>query len=399
MTRTRVLLNWDTTRKDLMEPFLRLKDELDITVVWGIPTEEEKASHPFRQVSFVDYKSAYEMLDDTRPDCILFFNINNFPQVALNMAAKNRKITTYTMHHGIHHADFLEITRALISRGGHKKRKLLSSFQSFRFYFSGLRFKNIGEIIPMIRFAWRRQRNQRLLAMEKSNFPSRHPDFYINLSPHNAIITKKIDHLTDDSRFRYIGHPFFDSILQDLNRLKSSPAGNRQPYWLLIDFANRDHVLSFKIMGAAGKKAFYQRLSALAKEMGCRLRIKLHPFGYDSPHNYVDDNIDLVKEANMAEEIHYAEKCFSFFSTLIIPVIYHKGSCFLFHIGEDRELQKDLVELGVAIRLETGSFEKDQIANAEAKVSEESYNEFVRRYLYYTDGKSTERLKNVLAGL
>ncbi len=398
MRKTRVLLNWDTTRKDLMEPFIALQHELDIIVVWGIPTEEEMSSHPFRQVSFTDYSTPYQMLRDTEPDCILFFNINSFPQVALNMAAHNRGIRTYIMHHGIHHADFLEITRTAIKVVGHKSRKLVNSFQTLRFYFSAIRWKNLGELWPMIRFGWQRQRMQRLLAMEKSRFPSRYPDYYINLSPHNAIITKKVDHVEDDARFIYIGHPFFDSILQDLNRLKAEAKPAQERYWLLIDFPNRENVLAYSLMKREGKHAFYQRLSQMAAQAGCRLRIKLHPFGYQSPDNYSDANTDLLFETDMAAEIHYAEKCFSFFSTLLIPVIYHRGYCYLFHIGEDRNLQKELVELGLAVKLETNDFMAEQLPAPKINRTDSAFQTFVERYLYYTDGQSTTRLKNVLAG-
>lgn len=400
MSKTRVLLNWDTTRKDLMEPFIQLKDELDIIVIWGNPSEDEKNNHPFRQIRFIDYSTPYALLDDIKPDRILFFNVNNFPQVALNCAARNRGIATYTMHHGIHHADFLEINREKVRLGGHKAGRLLSNFKTFQFYFGALRWRNRSEYFSFIKFAWYRQRMERTLACERCVFPSRLPDWYIDLSPHNAIIAKKIDRLYDDKRFIYIGHPFFDQILNQLNALSAerSPVST-PPYWLLIDFPNNDHVLQFKLMTAEGKRTFYKRLSALAKSVGCRLKIKLHPFGYESPHNYTDENIDLIRDGDIASLIYHAEKCFSFFSTLIIPIIYHKKSCFIFHIGQDRQLQDDLVRLGVGIRLEALSFTEADITTNQPELPEEIYREFVSRYLYFTDGRSTQRLGNILAGL
>ena len=205
----RLLLNWDTTRKDLMEPFLQFGEDFEVTVVWGDPSEKERLSHPFRQIRFVDYATPYQLLNDVKPDSILFFNVNNFPQVALNMAARNRGIPTFTMHHGIHHADFLEINRKKVESGGHRGNRLISNLSSFRFYFSAIRLRNLGQLFPMIRFAWYRQRMERTLACAKCVFPARLPDKYIDLSPHNAIIAKKIDRLTNDDRFIYIGHPFF----------------------------------------------------------------------------------------------------------------------------------------------------------------------------------------------
>ena len=66
----RLLLNWDTTRKDLMEPFLQFGEDFEVTVVWGDPSEKERLSHPFRQIRFVDYATPYQLLNDVKPDSI-----------------------------------------------------------------------------------------------------------------------------------------------------------------------------------------------------------------------------------------------------------------------------------------------------------------------------------------
>ncbi|NCT75338.1 MAG: hypothetical protein GXC78_12445 [Chitinophagaceae bacterium] len=392
----RVLLNWDTERKDLLEPFVRLHEHIEFIIIWGDYVQEEKRNHPFRQISFKSYRTPYALLKDIKPDKVLFFNINSFPQVALNLAAHNLGITTYVMHHGIHHSDFLEIVQRKAVMEGPPRNKLTSNFQTFRFYFSALKFKNLAQLPAFIRFAWYRKRMERLLAAEKCVFPARLPDWYINLSPHNAIAIKKVDHIKDDTRFIYIGHPFFDRILSDFAELQKQSAPVTEKYWLLIDFPNNDNVVAFKLMGASGKEAFYKQLSAIAKGAGYRLKIKLHPFGYDSVHNYQDDNIDLIREADIGRLIFEAAACFSFFSTLLIPVIYAKGFCHIFHIGEDRHLQAELVELGVGIKLDVFNFSESDLVYSSETISEMAQKVFVERYLYYPDGHATERLCKVL---
>ncbi|HKZ67504.1 MAG TPA: hypothetical protein VJ111_14155, partial [Chitinophagaceae bacterium] len=115
--------------------------------------------------------------------------------------------------------------------------------------------------------------------------------------------------------------------------------------------------------------------------------------------NYQDENIDLVREADMASLIHYAEKCFSFFSTLIIPIVFHKRNCYLFQIGDELQMQKELVELGVSRKLDTENFTEKELTLSHEKIDDDSYQLFIKRYLYYTDGKSTERLKKVLVSV
>ena len=119
--------------------------------------------------------------------------------------------------------------------------------------------------------------------------------------------------------------------------------------------------------------------------------------GFDSPHNYEDDNIDLIREADMAPLIHNARECFSFVSTLLIPIIYHRKYCYIFSLGNESEFQKELVGLGVVRLLDTNCFEKNEIfIEQEKEISASSYETFVGRYLYYADGHATKRLQNIL---
>jgi len=399
MRRTRVLLNWDTTRKDLLEPFISLRSDIEFIVIWRNDSGESKVNHPFSQIYFRDFKSPYQLLKRIKPDKILFFNLSSFPQIALNLAAKNLRIPTYVMHHGIHHSDSLNHSRQIEKYELNKKGNLINNVSSVLFYFSALRIKNVNQLFKYIYFAWLRQRRNILVAMEKCVFDARLPDHYINLSPHNAIITKIIDHVTDDDKFQYIGHPFFDNILCELNCLGEKQVNAEERYFLLIDFPNLHHLLFFKMITPEKKVELYQRLSALAKSMGCRLKIKLHPMGYKSPHNYQDDNTDLIREANMASLIHNARECFSFVSTLLVPVIYHRKYCYIFSLGTDSQFQKELIELGVARGLDANRFDgKEVFTQQEGKISPSAYETFVNRYLYYTDGRATERLGNILLG-
>lgn len=396
MKKTKILLNWDTTRKDLLEPFIFLKDDIEFIIIWG-EDKNSTANHPFRQIYFRDFKTPYQLLKEIRPDKIVFFNIDSFPQIALNLAARNSRIPTYVMHHGIHHSDNLEISKQNEKYGLNKKLKLINNISSLLFYFSALKIKNTDQLYKYIYFAWVRKRRNILIAMKKCVFNARLPDYYINLSPHNAIIAKIIDNVSTDNKFLYIGHPFFDNILNKLRDLKRRQVNVPENYFLLIDFPNLNHLLHSKIITLEKKMVFYQRLSALAKSMGCRLKIKLHPFGFDSPYNYKDENVDLIYEADMACLIHGARECFSFFSTLLIPVIYHRKYCYVFQIGEELQFQKELVKLGVARILDSDCFGREDIFNQPGdEISHSAYETFIDRYLYYTDGNATERLKNIL---
>ncbi|MCR6722486.1 MAG: hypothetical protein NVV59_19835 [Chitinophagaceae bacterium] len=381
----------------MWEPFLAMKDEVDFVVIWG--AIDENPWHPFPQVSFADYKSPYKLLDDVQPDRILFFNINAFTHIGLNLAAKNRGIPTYIMHHAIFHSDLIERNREKEKEGVESKAEGSVNPNTVQFYLSALRPKNILQVRKYLWFMWLRRRRERTLALEKCVFDGRLPTRYINLSPHNAILNIKVDHIKKLDKFIFIGHPFFDSILQSLNNQVGKVALKEDPYYLLIDFPNDENVVIFRKMGAERKRKFYQNLSTLARKKGRRLKIKLHPRGYFSEHNYQDDNIDLIREADMAALIHHADKVLSFFSTLIVPAIYHKGYCHIIYTGDDRKFQDELVELGVATKLDAYDFDESDLEKGlEVNKESENFRIFIERYLYYTDGKASQRLKELLAG-
>src|SRR5690606_293023 len=100
---------------------------------------------------------------------------------------------------------------------------------------------------------------------------------------------------------------------------------------------------------------------------------------------------DILQQVNMAK------RCFSFYSTLLIPIIYIKHHCIVFDLGLDIGLQKELIELGVVTKLDVVNFTYEQLTSEHSdRYSDESYKEFVLRYINYNDGKATNRLKRIL---
>lgn len=390
----RVLLNWDTTRLDLLQPFIELKEDFEFIALWRGKAPGTAIAHPFKEIYYEDFQTPYEVLRKIKPDKVLFFNINSFPQIALNLAARNKGIPTYTMHHGIYSSDSLEINKRKEEVGLENKGSLWkNNFSSLWFYFSALRPKNINQLLQYLYFPVVRKKRNRVMAMKEMPFEGRMPTKLIQLSPHNATIDKQIHHLSTDERFIYIGHPFFDKILRQLSGTFTDHSNDK--FILLIDFANTENNIAFKTLTREGKHRFYKQLSSFARASGCRLKIKLHPAGFNSPHNYKDENIDLIYDADIVPLIMNAEKCFSFYSTLVIPIIYKKKFCYLFDTGMKIALQDELVELGVAKLLNAKSFDLSDLG-VDSNVPEEGYRVFIERYLYFTDGKSTERLKNIL---
>jgi hypothetical protein len=395
MRKKNILLNWESSRADLMEPFIALKDDFNFSVIWYKEAPDHPKKHPFEEYYFGDFKTPYQLLRKVQPDIIIFFGVHSFPQIALNAAARNKGVTTYTMHHGVFSSNLSAITQMRRDMGIVKKKKKFNSLASFYFYFSALKGRNWKEFSRYIAFPYLHYKYGSVEALKKSVFPARLPSKFIQLSPHNAIVYKEMNHLNNDDPFIYIGHPWFDKFLQEVRVEK--PLENQSPYWLLIDFPNIEQNIGFKKVGAAVKTEFYKTLSACAKADGCRLKVKLHPAGYNSTYNYQDENMDLLKETDILQQVRGAARCFSFYSTLLIPIIYIKHHCIVFDMGLDIGLQRELIELGVVTSLNISGFTCQQLtAPVNANQNEAAYKEFIQRYLYKTDGQATSRLKEIL---
>ncbi|MEZ5035247.1 MAG: hypothetical protein R2796_09685 [Chitinophagaceae bacterium] len=398
MPKKNILLNWDSSRADLMEPFIALKDEFNFSVIWYKAKPGHKKTHPFPEYYFGDFRTPYRLLKKLQPDRVVFFGVHSFPQIALNTAAKNKSIPTYTMHHGVFNSNIVAITKLRQEMGIVKKRKPINSLSGLYFYCSALRWANRKDFIKYFQFPFLLNKYGSVEAMRKSVFSARLPDNYIQLSPHNAVFYKELDHLDSNENFLFIGHPWFDKFLASpLNAI--SKKGARTPYWLLVDFPNVETNIGFKKIGPERKKIFYKKLSAIAQKNGCRLKIKLHPAGFNSPYNYEDENIDLVKEADMVGLIRDAEKCLGFYSTLLFPIVYLKKHCIVFDLELNIANQQELVELGVVTKLDIDNFTEEQLfPQINSEKYEKAASEFMQRYFYHTDGKAMQRLKDILAG-
>ena len=398
MPKKNILLNWDSSRADLMEPFIALKDEFNFSVIWYKTNPGHKKTHPFPEYYFGDFKTPYGVLKKIKPDQIVFFGIDSFPQIALNTAAKNKGIPTFMMHHGVFNSNIVAITKMRNDMGIIKKRKPISSFSGFYFYISALKLRNRKDFYKYFKFPFLLNKYGSVEAMRKSVFSARLPFKYIQLSPHNSIFYKELNHIDSNENFLYIGHPWFDKFL-GYRQNGSLKQARETPYWLLIDFPNIETNIGFKKIGPERKKNFYKRLSSIAQKNGCRLKIKLHPAGFDSPYNFEDENIDLVKEADMVSLIREAEKCMGFYSTLLFPVVYLKKHCIVFDLELNIANQQELVELGVVTKLNIDYFNnEDLFPNIESKAFDKASATFINRYIYNTDGKATDRLKNILRG-
>jgi len=240
----------------------------------------------------------------------------------------------------------------------------------------------------LLHFSLARKKHGLTLGLYRAKYKFREADHYINFTLHNASYIMKRDGVKA-GKIESIGNPSFDTYFNYFNAKEN--IGKTGDYFLLIDapYCEQEY---FKLEQKE-KIDFYEKLNALCQQKNKRLVVKLHPLSYNSNYFPQHKKIEYLKEANIAKLICEAEACFMInFSTLsplamiYAPIAYFNTRVNLF----DAELSS----LNLLQEYDFHSFETNEIVFT--KVDEASKKLLINKYLYKTDGKATERLKQIL---
>ena len=141
--------------------------------------------------------------------------------------------------------------------------------------------------------------------------------------------------------------------------------------------------------------AFYTKLANYASSQSAKLKVKLHPYSYDSTFLQSHPNIEYLKDVDMVELVLKSKGTFGFNSTLTLPAIYF-GKCCLFRIWEQSDYQDEIKRLKIAQVLDYHTFTAESISFDKIKKEPKFIKLFVEKYFYKADGKTTHRLKEIL---
>lgn len=392
----KILVNWDYNRSDLMKAFAALQEEISFVFLYK---EAQVAGHPDKVfnkevIYWNHFENPYQILDQVKPDKVLFHDIESFLQVALNIAAKNRGIPTFVLEHGLR-GDY-EVDIALNSQtatktpSGNKRASNTPAKKrsTLSFYLSAFRLKNISSVFNFFRFLFIRKKFGLTVGLYKCPFSLREADKYINFTIHNASYVMKRDHLPAD-KIIAIGNPAFDEIFLSIEK----EADIKENYYLLIDAPYcEDEAFSMKI---ETKTSFYTKLNEFCLSKGSPLKIKLHPQSYKATYLPEHSNIEYLRETNLADLIKKAKGCFLVNLSTLSPLAMYYSSCIYFNSGIN-PYDKDLLESNFLPAYDFNAFLPSDLRFRE--VSTEEKVKIKKAYLYETDGKATERLKQILLG-
>jgi|GEM_PF-3578848 len=390
----KILVNWDYERKDLMHPFALLQEEIEWVFIYkgSAPGTGREKLFGTDVLYWNDYSSPYDLLQQVKPGKVLFHDIESFPQVALNIAAKNTGIETLVLEHGLRAAYEIDIAyeNARSPRpatAGNAVPAASKGKSSLLFYLRAFRLKNIASLLHFLRFPFTRKKYGLTIGLHRSPFSLREADRYINFTMHNASYILKRDHIAEEKVIA-IGNPNFDAQYEAFEKYADAPKEN---YYLLIDAPYCEQAIFG--MPQQQKIAFYRKLNEFCLLKGARLKIKLHPQSYTADYLPAHANIDYIREALVSEYIMKAQGCILVNLSTLSPLAMYYSRCIYMNSGlnpYDREL------IGNQYVPEYDFNRFDPAALDFKEITPALKAGIKNAYLYATDGKATQRLKQIL---
>jgi hypothetical protein len=397
MEKKRVLLNWFEVpgRPELQSVFKDISDKIEfIHLYHRKPEDRIEANSPFPMIYWFDYTSPGEMLDKIKPDKIITMEAEDLLAISLIVAARSRGIPTFAMQHGFVPDSiseiFIPLNREPITGKGTIKRYT----KLFSFFIKSIKPFSIRRFIQYCRYMNTYFRKGSATAAKKFPYEWRKPDYYLCFSKFSGRHYKNRDKVSD-ARLLELGVPVFDSFFRQLSEKGSYiNNGTTRPYYLLIDTSFGEYK---DIVPLTTIYRCYRNLAEYCARHNAILKIKLHPWNYDSPDFTDTEDIRFYRKLpakELNDLIFGARACFGFFSTLTIPVVTVKKLC---QVTYDGVCFKELIDQGITPVVDFFNFEAKDIVLDEFEVNEVNLAEFTKKYLYKTDGKASERLFSILS--
>ncbi len=394
----RILLFWGYQRKAWVSPFEKLKDKFDFTFLYYIRSADETEVHTeLPRIYWSDYSSAQEILDDQKPDKLIFMDISGAHTLALNYVARKREVFTAVVQHGLFHSfdKYLKLQEVQAQRRaeeGEGSAPPRSSERSFliNFYLRSVGYGNL----PMAKLLFDLQRKKRkkndYLAFSELQSESRRAQEYWVFTKSNAELYKKRDGISE-ARMKEFGNPEMDSFCE------ANKDFQKEDYFLLVDQSFAE-IKDWNSPGYGPTKQkvidFYTSLREFSKDKGARLLVKLHPYSYNSDFFEGLDGVTFIKEADLIPLLFKAKGVFGFFSSLMLPAVYYKP-CILFRMFDESDFINRVEDLDLARVVDYQSFDPLELEFPDSK-PQEGLAKFEAEYLYKADGNSISRLAELL---
>ncbi|MEO9485820.1 MAG: polysialyltransferase family glycosyltransferase [Ekhidna sp.] len=384
-------------RDDHLAIIAKIIGKVEVYVINGIGNNSKKIINT-QVFSWNEFISVNHIVKKLKPHSIVFFDIESYNEVLLNIYAKNQNISTYILDHGVRSfrnaLEREEKETPNILPGS--KVPLLEKVKNRLFILISLKFISKDDRLFFRKYIFLRKNHSSFGARRRLKDLRRLPSEYIVFSPSNLAYWQELDQFDKDQhKVSVIGFPAFDKIF------KSQSTISKRVSALYVDSPFHE----FNLFGWTyeSKKEFVTQIILLFEELNIPLCIKLHPKSDEKLYTELkEDHTFQLVNGSSTEYLYLAEIIVGFDSSLLYPIISFSGTISFsinFHPKVlNRNLSQDFLDQGVSIAVNSFDELKQGLHNKNSilKSQEENKKAFIKKYLYKADGNSSNRLVEVL---
>ena len=403
----RILLVGDYNRDDFLYVAKFLHKEIDFYFIEHISQNYVTNSGCFRYGNVLfwkDFCDAYELLDQIRPDKVVFYFIESYCHVALNVACGVKSVPTFHLEHGVRyplvHYEMILQSKPPIKRPagfyGTRLREFFDRYKSRRFFRHTQKNSPDSERAFLRQYFGVRSRHSIHETYKKLKSKYRLADTYISFSPEIFNFHKELEDLPDDYPVKHIGIPMFDKFFAWRHLLDS---GENillidQPLWELGLFGWTKTYRAF----------FLENLQQIALSMNKKLHIKPHPLNDLSLYEPIKKagDVQIMEAEDWESVVPDINTVLGISSTLLMPFLGMDHVCCF-----TMEMQPAQVEFqGSQFYVKSGvcdpviSFDELRQKMNKRRTwhqkQQASKEHFIHKWMYRFDGNCSKRLKEIL---
>ncbi|MFT2010070.1 polysialyltransferase family glycosyltransferase [Pontibacter sp. 13R65] len=350
-----------------------------------------------------NFKNAFDLLEKIKPDKVLFLYIESYFHMALNIACKVKGIPTFLLDHGIQDSHVHKILKAFTSPQKRipKNQLLFTKLKQIPARIKARQYliNTINILPPKPSKALRiycsyRKKEHYISVLKKLEKQIYYPDAYISISPVVASAQKKLLGFSF-SRTHYFGIPTFDHLVN--LSASHTPAKN------LIFIDQGLATAGFLGWTSAIFESFTQSFAAICLEHGYRVFVKKHPRQPNKDWGRLaeEKKVIVIDDDTLANLLPTTKIIVGFFSTYLLPLIAMEHTTVLTlenHPVGNLNVSKSFIEAGVAQPVYNLQELEWALEHINMLHQQQMFNKakFTREWLYKFDGKSGERLREIL---
>lgn len=396
-----LLVVGDYSRRDFLDMFKSCCQDFDLYFIEHASAKEVMSLYykEYGQALFwKDFTHAFDLLDKIKPIKVLFFFIEAYNHVALNVACKERGITTCVLDHGVRDINInvtYQATQPLVTgRMFHSKRISLFERLKTRLFF----VRTVRKVSPNYRaflklFYKTRGKYNFYETSQLLQSPLRKPDVYLSFSTGVFEAHKKLDLLEPQQKVYFFGIPYFD----ELSKLKVGAVKAKNI--LFIDQA----FVKQQLLGWDNpyKCRFITELLAICSQQGYKLLVKTHPLEDKTIwHEFAGPHLQLV-DTDFHGAILNSRVVIGFYSTLLLGLAALPHTLLITFEGHpvgNLSLSSFITDQKVGTAIYDLTELQDLLHNTELLHQQQVVQKerFIEKWLYKFDGRASERLRNLL---